>query len=252
MQDAPEQRRARERMVFASFAAVTNFPVVAGSIASAEPPEPDIVCKIKGEGKAAFELVEIIDKGYAHEVAKEAKTRVELNESFRRSKGPARSKLDELYSDALIFVQFKDYPSFQTRRGVIPAIFQFLATLPAGFFGEVGRKTFLLENSIKDSLDWLHISRIKGLSGPVFDCDASGAIGDPTVEAITEKCGKAYQTTYPKYLLAYLDSHPRFPKEIWLTPLADFLKSNSGNCQFTKVWVYDYPNNVLLYEFPLG
>jgi hypothetical protein len=247
MQDGSQKRqRIRELKVFTSFVTTLRMAVIPGSVKLMEPPQPDILCEVSGQGIVAFELVEIIDRSFANGIAKEIKTRAELNESFRRLEGQQRPTLQGLYSDAIIFVQFKNEVSFQKRKGIMPTVFRFLATLPSGFKGDVDRKTLPL----RGSLDYIFVSRIRGLAGPMFDCNSGGSIGDPTISAISEKCRTVYRSKYPKHLLAYVDSHPMVPDDIWLPTLHDFLQTMPKDCQFERLWVYDYGKAALLYQFP--
>ena len=62
-------KKRRELAVFHEFAQRCGLSVVSGSIENRDPPEPDICCKIEGEGPVAFELVELVDRSIAEERA---------------------------------------------------------------------------------------------------------------------------------------------------------------------------------------
>ena len=62
-------KKRRELAVFQEFAQRSGLSVVPGSIENRNPPEPDILCEIEGEGPMAFELAEFVDEGIAKESA---------------------------------------------------------------------------------------------------------------------------------------------------------------------------------------
>ncbi len=61
-------KKRRELAVFQEFAQRSGLSVVSGSIENRNPPEPDVLCEIEGEGPMAFELAEFADEGLAREV----------------------------------------------------------------------------------------------------------------------------------------------------------------------------------------
>jgi hypothetical protein len=62
---AEEAKEAREISIFREFVDRSKLPVVPASVESRKPPEPDILCEIAGEGKVAFEMVELCDADIA-------------------------------------------------------------------------------------------------------------------------------------------------------------------------------------------
>lgn len=70
--DREANREARELKVFLAFAehaARRGLRVRPGSVVNRPPPEPDVLCEVDGEGRVAFELVEIVDSGLAENVS---------------------------------------------------------------------------------------------------------------------------------------------------------------------------------------
>jgi hypothetical protein len=59
-------------------------------------------------------------------------------------------------------------------------------------------------------------------TGPLFNATAAIWVGDPTVDAIKEKCSKKYATPHRMELLAYVNNAAMFPDEIWLGALRTF------------------------------
>jgi len=64
-----KRQAALEREIFRRFASVAGLPVLAGSVQSRCPPEPDILCEVDSAGLVAFELVDLVDQGLAHATA---------------------------------------------------------------------------------------------------------------------------------------------------------------------------------------
>ena len=62
-------KAALERAAFVEFASLAGLPVLAGTVESRPPPEPDIVCEIDGRGRVAFELVTLFDEDLARMLA---------------------------------------------------------------------------------------------------------------------------------------------------------------------------------------
>jgi hypothetical protein len=52
------------------FAAIAELPVVSETVENRKPPEPDILCEVRGRGRVAFELVDLIDQGLARTTAR--------------------------------------------------------------------------------------------------------------------------------------------------------------------------------------
>jgi hypothetical protein len=65
-----EAKAAEEYAVFQAFAAAARLSVVAGSVRSRRPPEPDIVCDLSGGERVAFELVGLEDRDLTHATAR--------------------------------------------------------------------------------------------------------------------------------------------------------------------------------------
>lgn len=61
-------KQEREREVFGRFAAVSDLSIEAGSIQSCEKPQPDIRCRIEGEGNVWFELAEACSEDMARAI----------------------------------------------------------------------------------------------------------------------------------------------------------------------------------------
>src|SRR5215831_3876327 len=70
-------KAAQEKATFLEFASVARLAVIADSVESRRPPEPDILCAIEERGPVAFELVDLIDESLARAVARAVRGKVE-------------------------------------------------------------------------------------------------------------------------------------------------------------------------------
>jgi hypothetical protein len=91
------EKADRERCVFQTFMRTGKLPIVPESVESRPPPEPDILCLDAGEGRIAFELVEICEEGLARKLSAIGKEEF----GFVRSQDPSwwvlRKKLRKSY-----------------------------------------------------------------------------------------------------------------------------------------------------------
>src|SRR3989338_8426403 len=87
----------REIEIFSRFVSASKRPIDSATIEKREPPEPDILCMHRDEGRLAFELVEICD----HKLAKFMSTVTEGGVYYLRTSDPSpqimRKKLRKKY-----------------------------------------------------------------------------------------------------------------------------------------------------------
>src|ERR1700691_6075469 len=89
--NAEEEKAARERLVFQAFIKASGLPISPESVESRKPPEPDILCVHEGDGKLAFELVEICAEDIARKLSAIGKEKF----GFLRSADPSRDVLQK-------------------------------------------------------------------------------------------------------------------------------------------------------------
>lgn len=82
--------------------------------------------------------------------------------------------------------------------------------------------------------------RFKGL---LFDAPGVSWVGDPTVDALRGKMVKRYAPQGELPLLAYIDTNPMLPDEVWSTDLDEYLATLDRNCQFAHIYVFDCRSN---------
>ena len=72
-----------ELAIFRNFAEVCPLDIIRESISKRNPPEPDVLCKFaEGEEEVAFELVEIIDEGWARLTSGQFREAKSLREAY--------------------------------------------------------------------------------------------------------------------------------------------------------------------------
>lgn len=232
-------KEERERLVFERFAtAVTMLP--GGTFDSRPTPEPDILYVPDSGAARAFELVEILDRDFSATIGQQLGTK-EVCQVYLDALATAEGDAFRAqYGDADIFIGFRDNMSIRRRKNALPRIFTALRNLPAGFAGEA----FNGGGPLDAVLDRIAVYRGR-FKGPLFDAPGVTWVGDPTVDALRGKMAKRYAPQGELSLLAYIDTNPMFPDEVWLTDLDEYLATLDRNCQFAHIYVFDCRSNCI-------
>lgn len=233
-----------ELTIFKSFASVCDLPIITKSIEKRDPPEPDVKCNVEGVGTIAFELTELIDRGFANMLGKQIETKTELDKYYNILENRVRQKFFGKYSDAIIFIHFENSLSLRQRKKLFPNIFKHLLSLNDSFEGN----TLDHDPKFKGKLKWITVSR--GINGPIFDDVPVSTIGDPSVTSIKAKFLKKYPTKYPLHLLSFIDLNPMFPDHIWLPNASEYTRKNIKQSQFEKLWIFDFQKKEIKYNYP--
>jgi hypothetical protein len=230
-----------ETAIVARFAAICPLLIVPESIAKREPPEPDILCQTAGRSVIALELVEVIDADFARKMSDQWALSGQMREVFETLPDTHRAELESCLGNALIHVEFAEKLSLGKRRQSIPGLLDWLVRVPPDFQGE--------RSEPMPAVRWLRIVRGRFV-GPCFDVDAAGAVGDPTIDRLTEKFGKTYQTPHPIELLAHYRLHPMLPDDCWLPRVRAFVEAELPASPFQRVWVYDGEQDRIAFVYP--
>jgi hypothetical protein len=222
-----------ERVVFERFATAAGL-LPGGTFDSRPTPEPDILYVTDSGVQRAFELVEIIDRDFSATIGQQLGTKEICYSYLDALPTDEADAFRAQYGDADIFVGFKDSLSRQWRKNALPRIFTALRSLPAGFTGEA----FNDGGRLDALLDRIAVYRGR-FNGPLFDVPGVSWVGDPTVDAISGKMAKKYTPQGELSLLAYIDTNPMFPDDVWLPDLDEYLKSLDQTCQFAHIYVFD-------------
>ncbi|GEM_PF-2561781 len=229
-------KEEKERSVFIAFAKVEGIFGDGNDVKNGKPPEPDIIFSDSKGMKSSFELVEILDQGYAS-----MRNMVigfnEICHKFLRDLSLSEKEIfNSKYANADIFLSLCPSNTRQTLRLTIPNILKELLDLPCEAKGIVGANIGLLRP--------VTIYRTQHLVvGPRFNANLSMSVNDPAVSAIQCKMHKYYKTLHSLNLLAYVDINPMFPKDVWLSPITDFFATLDNTCQFEAIYIFDYNSN---------
>ncbi len=226
-------KEERERLVFERFA-TTAALLPGGTFDSRPTPEPDILYVPESGVPRAFELVEILDQDFSATIGQQLGTKEICQAHLDALPAAEADDFRAKYGDADIFIGFRGDLSIQRRKNALPSIFAALRGLPEGFTGDA----FEDDGPLDTLLDRITIHR--GLWGPLFDVPGITRVGDPTVDALRGKMTKRYTPKGELSLLAYIDTNPMFPDEIWLTDLDAYLATLNCGCQFAHIYVFDF------------
>lgn len=238
-----DRHGSREGKIFIRFAEVCGLAVQPDSIEKREPPEPDILCKIEGEGFVAFEMVELIDPDLAQRTYEQIKLQRLFEEAYQSLPINQRTQLKRYFGNALVHVAFRSNTSSRAREHTIPLVLAWLQELGPSF---EGTSSPTAQSSVGKVVRKITISR-GAFIGPCFDVEAVGFFADPTLKRIRQKFTKVYNSSFPVELLAYYELQPIFPDARWVPQLHTFIAQHLGDSQFRRVWVYDIQRNEVKY-----
>ena len=199
MRDPRFTKEAIERRVFEALAPLVGWDVVSGSIVQPVPPQPDILCQVRGHGAIAVELVAI----------DASDTRLRLTNMFEtpdawKAAMAARPKEEQkiLQSDlqnAHISVHFGNEQGRRDRASVLGALQTFLLEQPH-FSGEIATEDIGMPSGFHGA----RIGRFETTTGPHVSAPSGAFWQPPQVAKIVEKLSdKTYEVTPPLELFAY-------------------------------------------------
>jgi len=273
-----------ELTIFNQFVVAAKLAVSPNSIQKRQSPEPDILCSTDGRGDMAFELVEIIDESMARRDSDATRLRELLVGAFKSLPDDRHASFLSRYQHCSIYVSFQDEAAYRRRADAVPAILDLLLSSAESITGtnrfaeyredyekvyrhaEFARADdhvrvvfpqyrrsplFLIKNHspLLGTVDWLNVSRYEHLQGPLFGVDATGSFGEPALEAVQKKFEKKYTTDAPIELLAFYESQPVLPEDIWLPAFSSFVEQNIASSPFGKIYVFDAAKNKILFQF---
>ena len=219
--------------MFRQFLSAIGITELAGALEKRQPPEPDLLLRHPDGSKVAYELVELLDETHARMIGLLLGTKTALRAHFENLPPDRRALFEGKFGDALLYFHFSQLTTLNQRRSVFASAFDKLLALPTGVTGEV------LENDSEIGQTLRSVSVSRGIVGPIFDPEAFGWIGDPTVPNIKQKFRKSYVSNYPIELVAYVDGNPMFPDDVWLGNLKEFVESQPKPFPFRQLWIFD-------------
>lgn len=242
---ARDRHGPREKRIFSQFAEVCPLPIQSDSIVKRNPPEPDILCQVEGEGTVAFEMVEIIDSGLARRTNEGLRLERLFSKAREKLSNHQRSEIGTRLGDALVLVKFDLTSSARIRTQAVPSVLESLKQINPSFKGEISRESgFQLEKGVKKIL-----IRRGNYDGPIIRVAAAGTHSESTIEAIEEKLNHDYESSAPIELLAHYERQPP-PLPEWMPSLQRFVASCVPNSNFRRVWVLDVSKEEIVLKYP--
>jgi len=235
-----ETKPERERRVFSFFAADTsafaNFLIRPGTIESRDPPEPDILCQVQGEGAIAFELTEILDEG-SKKTMETMKAAREALLSHPLSNGDLRA-FQAKFAEKHIKVGFRLDVPLKCLESAVPDLYRWLIyVLPDNEYGY----SVPLPTELREAIEYVSVL----FPGPPLIDVAYGLnLSDATISVVTRKLTvKRYTTTAPIELLVFAHDQPLINHDLRqpaisaeIVPLID---DSIARRHIRRVWIYD-------------
>ena len=230
--------------VFRDFVSVVTRPILPETISHREPPEPDIVCEIAGEGIVGFELTELIDHQFMARLDLKVKTEKSLSDFWKSELStPESNSFKAKYGNAHLIFRFSSDVGYRERLTVLDRIFEELLTLPSDYIGDA------LKNDTRFAPTLVLVRIRRGnFIGPIIGVDSFGWLGNPAGNTISKKLSKIYQCAYPVELLAYVDWDLLPPEGVWKTSVNEAAALEGS--QIRRVWVFDRMKKQVLYVNP--
>lgn len=233
-----------ELEAFNIFLDVSGQPIDRSSVQPKSPPAPDIECRYSNGQSVAFELVELLDREFKRTFElQQSKTRA-FYEHLDKLPLAEQQRFSAAFHNADILVNFRDDCPQNKIKALVPSVFKELLLLPAGFEDLID--TFQ-DKTLAKAVESISIMR-GGFRGPLFNAQAIGWVGDPCVETVQNKLQKTYATSAPIELIAYIDTNPMFPENVWKPTLDQFVDGLTSLTPFRKLWVVDLRKKAIAYE----
>ena len=232
--------------VFTQFVDISGLAIDKGSIVKAKEPAPDIRCHNLSGVELTYELVELLDPGYAQSVDSAIDGKRIMNEHYQNLESDKKKEFDRKYSNADIYLSIKKGTTKAKFKKQISHLFGELLSFPDGYSGTF---TTFKDPVLRRLLEKLRISRA-AFVGPMFNLNSFSWIGDPTESALLSKFSKIYETDCPLELIAYIDRNIMFPDKVWRPATEDFFEKHGNFGQFCKVWIVDLTKRSIEFEVP--
>lgn len=217
----------RELRTFRAFAEHGPLKIVPDSIQSTD--APDILCDLVGGERIAFELVELIDKGYAQDLDTLYKTRRLLEELPQRLPQDLRRSLEErLGSGAFISFQFAVGSPLRDREGAAMDALRWLVER-----AEPIEDQNSVEGTLRSRMRAVYVDRWE--LELRFESTSYVRIADPTLDRLRDKFAMAYSKEHPIELLMYTEVDLLYPESTWRPTIEPFVHENLAASPFRRV-----------------
>ena len=193
------ERSETELSVFHRFIEIARFAVLPDSVEKRNPPEPDVRCRTTRGEAVAFELVEVCNFRNARFQFSAHLISASLMTAYQALPVDTRRVFDGLFISRPLSFHFKPEASAISIRNALPSLLTELTTTPE------------VDGEFIDFLPRVSkvVAKVR-LGGRLNDPDAVnfniGGHFDPTVsvDAISAKLTRSYQSDCPVELLAYV------------------------------------------------
>jgi hypothetical protein len=222
------------------FADACSLQILRQTIEKRCPPEPDILCKVVPEGRVAFELVEVLDKGIGRQSSDTCALRREFNRACREL---GRNRIGNL-RNALVHVTYVAPASLEARKRTLVQLVKQLPKLSATLEGTVPIGEPLTKVIKKATM------HRENFVGPIYDDSSSVDFSEPAIDAVKGKFSKHYVSSAPIELVAYYGIQPLLPRGRWVPAVQRYVEENLAASRFRRVWVFDCTRKSILLAYP--
>jgi hypothetical protein len=234
----------REIQIFKQFSEVCPYKINLISVKKENPPKPDIYCKLKDGTELYFELLECLDNSIAKTTSDQISLKHLLDDEKNKLPLCKRMRFKRKYKNALIYIAFNEKLPLIKRKRSIPYLIDFLLNLNKN---QIKKEEIEIDDC--PEIKWFNIQR-GVFVGPMFHVEGVTFFGVSFLKEIKDKFNKKYTATNKIDLLAYYSLQPEIPKNHWLKETVDYIQANIYKSPFTRVWIYSYTKNKLLYLYP--
>lgn len=233
-----KNQTSNELLIFQKFASVAPMEIDQKTIQNREPPEPDIFCQLKNDGKLRFELTEALDGS----IAQSLYGSLELNNLIRKKFEGLPESSKERFSNAVIRINYLTSLSLNRKKSLLTAVISYLENLPKQAVGEFTPQI--------DGVESVEIKR-GGFVGPSFEFNTIASFFDnPVINRLNEKFSKKYSCEEIIDLIVYFDLQPELPESTWLPEAMEYVRTNINSSSFNKVWFFSVTETKIIAIHP--
>lgn len=238
--------RDRELAVFHDFAVDARLEVDLSSIEKMDPPYPDIRCRAEDGRTLHFEISEILDPEYAALLTRFRDGRLAAKGYYERLSEPKLSVFNERFADSSIFLNYVNDATSRQRDQSLPAIFDFLLSLPPN-----RPKAVEFEESLPSPIvERIAVYRDHGPSKPLFESAFGTNTNASALTVVKKKVKKTYRADGSVSLLAFWYEQPMLPDDVWQADVERYIEDSLHGSIFVDCWVYDWSSRTVKLRRP--
>ena len=221
------------------------MPLVSESTISMQPPAPDILCTLKTGGQIAYELVELIDQGYARNLNTMFETKKMLDRLPARLPDDLSQGLRERFPQgAMITFDFTERLPLRDREKATLDALRWLLALQGALDEHID-----VTAALRERVSTIHVHAWDS-GGLQLDASSYSRLTDPTLERLRKKFRKEYTSEHPVELLMYTEIDLLFPDSTWRPTVEPFIVENLNTSPFRRVWLFKCNPGEVAYVYP--